>query len=277
MASFADRANLSGSQLPHFFLVRVYRVFHVFFILQKKQLHSRFFFAFYWRHTGACPNINWIRVRYQCGHVTGFELPYVLGVLGVGRDVIVLECVNRFVIPAIRRMEDMEYALSTSERVVVLLDTSLTDVRSVVRLAHDRSKKILVHVDLIQGLRPDEYGIRYLAKYVKPDGIISTRKSVIVSAKKLKLIAIQRLFMLDSLAMETGIQNAKSTKPDYIELLPGVIPKAVREVKEATRLPVITGGLIKCQEEVEQAFLAGAAGVTTSKKDLWSRHRGRKS
>lgn len=201
----------------------------------------------------------------------GFKFPYVFGVFCVsGRDVIALECANRFVIPAIRRMKDLECALSTSERVVVLLDATLTDVGSVVKSVHNHGKKILVHADLIQGLMPDEYGIRYLAKYVKPDGIISTRKSVIVSAKKHKLIAIQRLFMLDSLAMETGIQNAKFTKPDYIELLPGVIPWAVREVKEATHIPVITGGLIKCQEEVEQAFMAGAVGVTTSKKDLWS-------
>lgn len=182
---------------------------------------------------------------------------------------VVLEYINRIVIPAIRRMKDFEYALSLPAKVVVLLDTSLTNVHNIVKLVHKHDKKILVHVDLIEGLKSDEFAIDYLAKKVKPDGIISTRRNVITAAKKHKIIAIQRLFVLDSLALETGIQNAKMTEPDYIELLPGIVPPAVKEVFEATNIPIITGGLIKRKEEVEQAFAAGAVGVTTSKKDLW--------
>jgi glycerol uptake operon antiterminator len=178
--------------------------------------------------------------------------------------------IRQRVIPAIRRMKDFEYALELPVEYVVLLDSSLTNLHNIVHYVQQQDKKILVHADLIEGLKTDEYAIDYLAQHVKPDGIISTRRNVILSAKKYGIISILRLFLIDSLAMESGVQNARSTEPNFIEVLPGVAFSAIREVNRLTGIPIITGGLIKKEEDVEAALAAGAVSVSTSKKALWT-------
>lgn len=45
-------------------------------------------------------------------------------------------------------------------------------------------KKLLIHADLIDGLKSDEYAMEFLAQEVQPDGIITTRNSVVLAAKK---------------------------------------------------------------------------------------------
>lgn len=182
-----------------------------------------------------------------------------------------LGCINQKIIPAIRRMKDFEYVLQLPVEYIVLLDSSLTNLHNIVKFVQKKDKKILVHADLIEGLKSDEYAVDYLAQHVKPDGILSTRRNVIAAAKKNNMIAILRLFIIDSIAMETGVQSVLNTKPDYIELLPGITPTVIKEVSDHTNIPVITGGLIKTETEVEQAFAAGAVSVTTSRKSLWNK------
>ena len=55
---------------------------------------------------------------------------------------------------------------------------------------------MFVHVDLIHGIKHDEYGTEFICQEMKPAGIISTRSSVIVKAKQKKVYAIQRMFYL---------------------------------------------------------------------------------
>ncbi|BBP88103.1 hypothetical protein BsIDN1_17210 [Bacillus safensis] len=45
-------------------------------------------------------------------------------------------------------------------------------------------KKMFVHVDLIHGIKHDEYGTEFICQEMKPAGIISTRSSVIVKSQK---------------------------------------------------------------------------------------------
>lgn len=173
------------------------------------------------------------------------------------------------IIPAIRHLKVFEKALNSSHEWIVLLETRLGHVKSVVRHARQANKKVLIHIDLIQGLKPDEYGIEYLANEIKPDGIISTRGSVVELTKKHKLIAVQRLFLLDSLSLENYVNLNERYKPDYMEVLPGIVPDIIREIHQQTNIPIIAGGLIKKQSEVEEALAAGAIAVSTSCTDLW--------
>ena len=57
--------------------------------------------------------------------------------------------------------------------------------------------------------------------------------------------------------------------PDYIEVLPGVVPKIISEIREKTGKPIFAGGLIETIEEVEAAIEAGATAITTSDRALW--------
>ena len=59
---------------------------------------------------------------------------------------------------------------------------------------------------------------------------------------------------------------------NYIEVLPGVVPELIKEVKEITGIPIFAGGFIRTEKDVEQALAAGASAVTTSDTDLWKKY-----
>ena len=62
---------------------------------------------------------------------------------------------------------------------------------------------------------------------------------------------------------------AKSGRPDYVEVLPGVSGKIIRMATAEFQLPIIAGGLIQSREDVADALAAGAAAVSTSRHELW--------
>ncbi|MUT65295.1 glycerol-3-phosphate responsive antiterminator [Paenibacillus sp. NEAU-GSW1] len=176
------------------------------------------------------------------------------------------------IVPSIRGWKDFEELVASSYTYLVLLDSQLGQLKSIVDEASRHRKKILVHADLIEGLKNDEYAADFLCQHIAPAGIISTRTGVIQKTKQHKLIAIQRLFLLDTNALEKSYTLIERTKPDYIEVMPGVMPHMIKEVMEKTGTPVFAGGLIRTGEDVEAALSAGATAVTTSRRELWKRY-----
>lgn len=173
------------------------------------------------------------------------------------------------VLPAIRKMKDFDRALKSSHEYIVFLESRLSQLKSMVDYTKRANKKALLHFDLIQGLKADEYGMEYLIHEVKPDGILSTRGNVIALAKKHKLLAIQRMFLLDSLALDHNLKLIKRSQPDCVEVLPGLMPSIIKQIHEETNLPVIAGGLIMKEEDIAAALGAGAIAISTSNNDLW--------
>ncbi len=173
------------------------------------------------------------------------------------------------ILPAARDIKQYEQLLDSQYTYIILLNSHIGQLRSLNRLAKNNNKKLLLHADLVQGLKNDEYAAQFLCQDIRPAGLISTRKNVVLTAKKSRLLAIQRLFLLDSIALETSYKLLEVTKPDFIEVLPGVMPHIITEVYEETKVPIIAGGLIRDKKEVEQALKAGAVSVTTSRKSLW--------
>ncbi|SES90144.1 glycerol uptake operon antiterminator [Oceanobacillus limi] len=173
------------------------------------------------------------------------------------------------VLPAIRSMKDFEAALTSDHENIIFLETRLSQVKSLVQYTKQKNKKVFMHVDLIQGLKVDEYGLEYLINDIKVDGIISTRGNVITTAKKHNIVGIQRLFALDSHAINHNLKVCKNIQPDYIEVLPGIIPSILKEINEETGIPVIAGGLIRTKEDVKNTLNSGATAITTSNKELW--------
>ncbi|WP_276356658.1 glycerol-3-phosphate responsive antiterminator [Cohnella caldifontis] len=174
------------------------------------------------------------------------------------------------IIPAIRQLKDLEAAFRTDHEYVVLMNVHVAMARSIVSQAEKNGKKILLHADLIDGLKSDEYGAEFLAQEVRPAGIISTRNNVLLTAKKKGLITIQRFFLLDSTALENSFVQIEKTKPDFVELLPGIMPVIIKQFAEAAAVPVIAGGLIRTEDDVRSALEAGAVAVTTSRRPLWN-------
>ncbi|SFJ44635.1 glycerol uptake operon antiterminator [Halobacillus dabanensis] len=176
------------------------------------------------------------------------------------------------VLPAVKRIKDFEHLLQTDTDYIILLESRLGLLRKLVKVGQKAGKKIFVHVDLIQGLKADDYGMEYLGQEVKPDGVISTRAHVIQQAKKYHLLSVQRLFLIDSQAIEHNVKIIQKTAPDFVEVLPGVLPGMIKEIKGRIGVPVIAGGLIRSDDDVEQALASGASAVSTSRSELWSFH-----
>lgn len=173
------------------------------------------------------------------------------------------------ILPAIRNMKELERAFAYPYEYLVLLDTHVGQVKPIVDMMRSRGKKALLHADLVEGLKNDEAAAEFLCQYVRPAGVLSTRASVVAKTKQNGLIAIQRLFLLDTNAVEKGYKLLERSAPDYIEVMPGVLPFMIEEVRERTGIPIIAGGLIRSAEDVERAVAAGAEAVTTSNASLW--------
>ncbi|OFW78999.1 MAG: glycerol-3-phosphate responsive antiterminator GlpP [Alicyclobacillus sp. RIFOXYA1_FULL_53_8] len=173
------------------------------------------------------------------------------------------------IIPTVRTIKDFEDLMHRDFPYLIVLESHIGQLPGLLQLARKHDKKVILHADLVQGLRNDEYGAQFLCQWVKPDGIISTHSSVITTARKKGLVAIQRVFLLDSHSLETSYRILQTSRPDYIEVLPGVIPHVIHEIRERTHLPILAGGFIRTQTDIETILQSGATAVTTSSKNLW--------
>lgn len=154
--------------------------------------------------------------------------------------------------------------------VFFLLSGSLLEIQARVAFLKKLGKKVFVHADLIEGLAKDTTAIEYIQKHIKPDGIMSTRSHLLKFGKEVGLITVQRIFIIDSLSFESGAKMIENYMPDFVEVMPGIVPSVITELKEKISPPIIAGGMIKKKSDVIQALKAGAIAVSTSKKELWN-------
>jgi glycerol uptake operon antiterminator len=173
------------------------------------------------------------------------------------------------ILPASTNMKEFERFLKSSYEIGVFLDMHIGQLKNISRLAKENGKKMIYHVDLIHGIKNDEYATEYICQEFKPYGLISTKSGVILKAKQKGVIAVQRIFLIDSHALENSYKLIEKTLPDFIEVLPGAMPQMIKEVKERVNIPIFAGGLIRTPEDVQNALDAGATAITTSKRELW--------
>ena len=127
----------------------------------------------------------------------------------------------------------------------------------------------VVHIDLVDGLSSREIAVDSLIALCSPDGIISTRPALIRRARHRGLLTVQRAFILDSLSLTSLSGQLEQGKPDFVEILPGIMPRVIAEISARTQVPVIAGGLLRDKADVMAAMRAGAAAVSTSAPGLW--------
>lgn len=173
------------------------------------------------------------------------------------------------VVAAVKDESDLVQALESECRVVFLLYGNILNIGELVSRVQERDKLCVVHIDLVEGLSNRDIAVDGLVKLSRPDGIISTRSGLIRRAQQLGLLSIQRAFLLDSMSMRSLLSQIESNRPDFVEILPGVIPGAIREVVERTTVPVIAGGLIRSKQDVMQALNAGVIAVSSSSQEVW--------
>jgi glycerol uptake operon antiterminator len=175
------------------------------------------------------------------------------------------------VIAGVRDPGQVETAIRHGVGVLFILGGDIFTLQDSVAKAHAARGLIFAHMDLIKGIGRDEAGVRFLAGPVGVDGILTTRSNLIHPAKREGLIAVQRLFVLDSESLAAGLPTVEKAAPDAVEVLPGVIlPLIAEELAARGPLPaLIAGGLIRTAAQVDAVLGAGAVAVSTSRTGLW--------
>jgi len=182
------------------------------------------------------------------------------------------------VIAALRQAADIDAALDVGAEVVFLLSGTIFDLENVLNTAAkkrpDRRTVICCHIDLLQGIGRDEAGLRFLARHVGVDGILTTRSQLVRAARQEGLLAVQRIFLLDSSAIETAVNVLSKSNPDAIEILPALVLPTVWNRLPVDQLPpIIAGGLVQTEDELRSVLRAPVRAVSTSQASLWSFRR----
>ncbi|SDL09660.1 glycerol-3-phosphate responsive antiterminator [Halarsenatibacter silvermanii] len=172
------------------------------------------------------------------------------------------------VIAGVRGEQALKRALNSDVIIIFLLEADLINIPEMVRRIKENDQLVFIHLDLVKGLANDRQAVDYLAEKELCDGLVSTRGNVIRAAREKDLMAVQRLFLLDSAAIKSGRDMLNSNRPDAVEILPGIAaPYFIESVKKSC--PVIGGGLIRTKDEVQELVDEGLFAVSTSKQKLW--------
>jgi len=175
------------------------------------------------------------------------------------------------VIAAVFDTADLPLAIESPCEIIFLLCGNICELSGIIAGARKKGKKLFVHLDLLGGIGKDQFSVQYMKNIFNPDGVITTKGNMAKHAHDAGLFVIQRFFLLDSKSYESILKTVKSADvdADAIEILPGIIPSAIGKICRLSKIPVITGGMIREKSEALDSLTAGAIGVSTSCQELW--------
>jgi len=173
------------------------------------------------------------------------------------------------VIAAIADLRHVVTALESDIHTVFLLHDNVRELEQAVRLLRANGKRVFIHFDMVDGVAPNPAGLEHLTSLFPFDGVITTKGGVIRKGKKLGLVTIQRIFMIDSRSIDMAVSAVEKYEPDAVEIMPGLLAKAVHRLHEFISPPLITGGMISTREEVEMMLATPVAAISASTTGLW--------
>lgn len=175
-------------------------------------------------------------------------------------------------IAAVKSPKGIEKVLAHKDSIsaVFLLTGSIMNVKRYVDVFQDEGIPVLVHAEKIGGLLLNNEGLNFIADYVRPFGIVTTKQGLIKKAKERNLFVVQRVFMIDSEVYGNVLDSKQKLGPDIIEIMPATLYGVIRSYSELLDIPVITGGLLSTPEHVRASLEAGAVAISTSNEALWA-------
>ena len=173
------------------------------------------------------------------------------------------------VIAAVKDDHGLETCLKSECTMVFILYGNICNISEITKKIKQTGKIPIVHVDLIYGLGKKEIIVDFIKKNTQAEGIISTNSLIVKHAQELGLYGVQRTFVIDSMALSNLKKQLMSFHPDFVEIMPGVISRVLREVRKETDIPLIAGGLLSEKKEMMDAFNAGADAISTTREELW--------
>lgn len=172
-------------------------------------------------------------------------------------------------IASIKDPKSLDQFLETNIQSAFLLTGNISVIKRYVDLLKKHNRFVFLHIEKIPGISYDREGLKFIARYVKPTGIVTTKSSLIQLAKKEGLLTIQRLFLVDTDAVKNGLQTVNEIQPDALEIMPALLPEMIMKLRKETACPIITGGLIHNQSQIDDALQSGAVAVSTGRPWLW--------
>jgi glycerol uptake operon antiterminator len=151
-----------------------------------------------------------------------------------------------------------------------LLTGSVVALPGLVGRLAQAGKLVLVHLDLTEGLAADRAAVQFVRSVPGVAGLITTRGHLVQAARHEGLLAVLRVFMLDSASLDTAAKMVRSCAPDAVEILPGLIYPSLAADVRVWHVPVIAGGFIRTREEARAVLRAGALAISTSTRTLWT-------
>jgi glycerol uptake operon antiterminator len=173
------------------------------------------------------------------------------------------------VVAALRDETDLDFVIHSKVKIVFVLNGSILTIGDICKKLSDAGKIVFIHVDMVEGLKGDMAGLKFLKKYADPDGILTTKTNVIRCSKPLGFHTILRVFILDSLSIKTGIKNIIEINPDVVEIMPAMASNIIAKMDGRINVPIIAGGLITHKEQVMEYLSDGAVAISTSRRQLW--------
>lgn len=173
------------------------------------------------------------------------------------------------IIAAMTKKEQLDEVKNSRVKKVILMSGDIMSLKEIIFQLHSTNKEVYVHIEMVDGIGRDASAVQYLAEVFRADGIVSTKSNAISAAKYAGLKTIQRVFAIDSGAFETAIKMIATSKPDKVELMPGLMPRVINEMKRRINRPLIVGGLIRYKDEIETALNSGADYVSVGDPEFW--------
>lgn len=173
------------------------------------------------------------------------------------------------VIPSIKDEDGLRAVLGVHCPVVFVLFGSVMSIGRIVETLKAAGKTVFVDVDLLDGFSSKPVVVDFLKANTRADGVLSSKAVIVRAAKTAGLLAIHRLFLIDSFSYNNLPKQVSLSGADAIEILPGCMPRVISWIREDTDLPLIAGGLVCDKEDVIGALGAGATAVASSNRDVW--------
>ncbi len=173
------------------------------------------------------------------------------------------------IVNVVKEEKHIDKLTSTDSKVVFLLTGNITNIKTYVDYIKSINKLVFIHLEMIGGLNCNNEGLHFIARYVKPAGIITTKKNIVTLAKKYKLLTVKRIFAIDTDAVNSSIEVIKEIQPDLVEIMPSRMPEIIRQINDSIEVPVIAGGLIKTKKHIEDALNVGAIAVASGTPAIW--------
>ncbi|MEF2967105.1 glycerol-3-phosphate responsive antiterminator [Paenibacillus sp. M1] len=174
------------------------------------------------------------------------------------------------IIASVTKEEQFVQVLESSVKRVNLMIGHIGNIEEYISRLHDAGKLVYVHLEMIAGLGKDAHSVAYLGDKFKADGIVTTKSGAVSAARHAGIKSIQRIFAIDTAAVNTAVRMINSTNPDEVELMPGLMPRVTRELKGMINQPLIVGGLIRHEHEMAEALASGADYISSGDPLIWN-------